>query len=76
MRHEADLSAQRWTVDERADYDFVRSVYAALYPGQHDFGMKEILAFVRAHPDVAGINRGIERNEGYLRSLKEDQKVN
>jgi spore coat polysaccharide biosynthesis protein SpsF len=34
--------------------------------------MAEILALLREHPELNGINAGFQRNEGYLKSLRED----
>ncbi len=75
LKCETDLSAHRWTLDEGADYVFIKNVYAALDGGKAYFGMKTILAFLAAHPEVAGMNKGIVRNEGYAKSLKEDARV-
>lgn len=75
LKHESDLSGQRWTLDEKADYEFIKSIYDALYKGNTDFGMKEVLEFLKSHPEVSKINRNIGRNEGYLESLKNDRKV-
>lgn len=64
-----DLSQLRWTVDEPADLDFVRSVYAALYPRNPAFGTPDILAFLERNKDVQAVNQGFERNEGLKKSL-------
>jgi spore coat polysaccharide biosynthesis protein SpsF (cytidylyltransferase family) len=71
VEHDPDLSALRWTVDEPQDLEFVRRVYGYLGP-VHFFGMAEILALLREHPELNGINAGFQRNEGYLKSLRED----
>lgn len=65
-----DLSHLRWTVDEPADLDFVRSVFAHF--DDANFGMEETIRFLEHHPELTGINMGIERNEGYFKSLRED----
>lgn len=63
----------RWTVDEPADLEFVRAVYARL--GRAFFGMDDVLALVRMDPDLAAINAGLTRNEGYLKSIRADDRV-
>ncbi len=68
-----DLSGLRWTVDEPADFDFVSAVYEALYPGNSAFTTADILDLTRRAPELSGINQGYLRNEGYLKSLAEDQ---
>jgi spore coat polysaccharide biosynthesis protein SpsF (cytidylyltransferase family) len=73
VRHHVDLSGYRFTVDEPRDLEFVRAVYAALAPdGQRVFGMDEVLALVRKHPELARLNDGIRRNEGLDRSRQRD----
>ena len=37
--------------------------------------MDEILGFLEDHPDIERINSHIQRNEGYLKSLKEDKLI-
>ncbi len=72
FKHERDLSHLRWTVDYPEDLAFAREVYARLYrPGQV-FLMEDILRLLEAEPELARINAGIQRNEGYLKSLAQD----
>jgi len=70
---EHDFSHMRWTVDEPPDLDFVRRVYAALYPANPRFRMRDVLELVKRKPELAAINSQIRRNEGYERSLARDQ---
>ncbi len=37
--------------------------------------MDEILKFLNNHPKIENINNTITRNEGFLKSLKEDRTV-
>lgn len=61
---DVDRSALRWTVDEPADFTFVRRVYEALYPGDPHFDTAAILALLEDDPTLGKINTGIERNAG------------
>lgn len=70
VSHSEDLSALRWTVDEPNDLAFVREIYDQL--GTSMFGMEEVLKLLREHPGLSEVNRGIMRNEGYLKSLRDD----
>jgi spore coat polysaccharide biosynthesis protein SpsF (cytidylyltransferase family) len=70
-----DLSGYRWTVDDARDLDFVRAVYRRLAPGREParpFGMNEVLDLVRACPEIAELNAGTLRNEGFERSRLAD----
>lgn len=60
IKDTTDNSDLRWTVDTQADLDFVRKVYAGLGLADQYRGYREIVAYVRAHPDLIAINAGIE----------------
>ncbi len=68
LEGEQDLSALRWTVDEPNDYAFVCRVYDALYADKPAFTTADVLTLLAARPELAGLNTGIIRNEGLLKS--------
>jgi len=67
-----DLSDKRWTLDEKNDYVFVKSIYKNLYNRNKYFKMKDILKFIKENPEIEKINENINRNEGYIKSIKND----
>jgi spore coat polysaccharide biosynthesis protein SpsF len=69
VEHEEDLSAHRWTVDTEADLAFVRSVFEGLGAGAARAGMRQVLRLLGERPELRGLNAGINRNEGFARSL-------
>jgi len=71
-KNEADLSYHRWTVDEPEDFEFVTSVYEALYPDNPLFSMGDILDLLALRPDLTEINYHIVHGEGYRKSLHDD----
>ena len=71
--HARDLSAMRWTVDEPADLELVRAVYAEF--GNPDFGMEDVLRLLAKQPDLARANARFARDEGLRASLREDGTV-
>lgn len=71
-----DLSGLRWTVDEPADLEFVRRVYAALYRKKPDFGMHDVLDLLAREPHIAALNASFERNEGLARSISAEPAAN
>lgn len=73
VRHTDDLSNRRWTVDEAQDLEFVRAVYARLYPNDPAFSTEDILALLEHEPDLALVNSKFGRNEGYVKSLEADK---
>lgn len=68
-----NLKNKRWTIDESIDLKFIKIIYKNLYAKDSLFGMRKILDFLKTHPEVEEINKGIVRNEGYLKSLKKDK---
>ncbi len=72
---ELDLGQMRWTVDEPRDFEFIRQVFEELYPIKPDFAMQDILQLLERRPELLAVNQGIQRNEGLLKSLREDKKL-
>ncbi len=58
-----DLSHNRWTVDEPADYELVSRMINALYPANPDFGLEDGLALLREHPDWPQINEAVRQKQ-------------
>ena len=72
LRGHLDLSAHRWTIDEGRDYEFLNAVAKRLSEkGQFGY-LNEILALLDETPDLSNINRGIPRNEGLEKSLRQN----
>lgn len=55
-----DNSDLRWTVDTEADLGFVRAIYEALDLDRRVAPYREVLAYVRSHPELSKMNAGIE----------------
>ncbi|MEC4673635.1 MAG: glycosyltransferase family protein [Nitrospirota bacterium] len=66
------LQHHRWTLDEPADLQLLQAVFHHLYQEDTPFATQDILTLLDQHPDLYQINRGITRNEGYLRSIQND----
>lgn len=71
VEDDADHSNLRWTVDEPADYEFVRQVYDALYLAKPEFTTEDVLRLLDSRPKLMAINSNIKRNEGLRRSIEE-----
>lgn len=54
---EDDQSMHRWSVDTAADYELVRRIVDGL--GRDDFGWRDALALVEAHPDWMDLNADV-----------------
>lgn len=69
-----DLSVtQRWTIDFKEDYLFIKSVYEELYPVNPTFGIYDILNLLKDKPEIYEINKkylGKYWYENHLDELK------
>ncbi len=67
-----NFSDWRWTVDEPEDFEFVKRIYEFLYQKNSCFSWQDIIALVEQQPQLQEINQGKVRDEGYLKSLKNE----
>jgi len=68
-----NLGHLRWTLDEEADLKLIKSFYEHFYAlGLQDFLTKDILELLEAQPELKEINAHIARNEGLVKSVRED----
>jgi len=51
----------RWTLDTKEDFEFLRTVYEALYPVKKYFNASDVLAFLKKNPHVLKINERIKQ---------------
>jgi spore coat polysaccharide biosynthesis protein SpsF len=75
LENDVDLGSLRWTVDEPSDFVLIERIFETLYPMSANFGMSDILLLLKKYPDWARLNEKISRDEGYSKSLKEDNHV-
>jgi spore coat polysaccharide biosynthesis protein SpsF len=67
-----DLSKLRWTVDEENDLKLVRKIYNLMKP-KILFSSKTVLKLIEKYPYLLKINKDTIRNEGHIKSLKQDR---
>jgi spore coat polysaccharide biosynthesis protein SpsF (cytidylyltransferase family) len=66
VRHEPDLSAHRWTVDEPVDLAFVSAMLETFSPDVRDrVTMGELLALLADRPDLRALSPQLSRNATY-----------
>ncbi len=72
-----DFSHHRWTVDEPEDFEVVTRIYEHFIGECHreDFNYRDILDFLKDHPEITEINSRFFRNEGLEKSIREDRIV-
>jgi spore coat polysaccharide biosynthesis protein SpsF len=66
-----DLSAYRLTVDEAADLEMVRQIYRHFQ--DQNFTFMDVIHFLMENPELRKSNQNLQRNEGYQRSLQNDE---
>ena len=75
FRHNPARPYYRVTVDDPVDLDVVRNITSALHPINPYFGVDEVVAYLKGHPELAASNLSTVRNEGFLKSLADDPEV-
>ena len=56
-------------MDKEKDLKFTREIYSRLYVPGHIFSMEDILNLLEREPQLKEINKGIERNLGYKKTV-------
>ncbi len=72
LENSVDDSAFRFTVDEPADFEVVKAILEGIFPAKPDFRTNDVKAFLKNNPEVASRNVNIVRNEGLIKSLRDD----
>ena len=71
LENDENLSNWRWTVDKPKDLAFAIEVYKN-FNYNYLISYKEIIEYIKQNPELLLINNDTIRNEGYLKSLKEE----
>ena len=67
------IGDKRWTLDEDRDYQLINNIYEHFIGlGKEDFVTEDILDYLDKHKELENINKNIGRNEGLIKSLKND----
>jgi spore coat polysaccharide biosynthesis protein SpsF len=61
VRRPYDAADLRWTVDTEADLAMVRRLYEELDLAERDVPLRQMIDWVRAHPDVAAMNAHVRQ---------------
>lgn len=63
VRRPFDAQDLRWTVDTEKDLAMVRRLYEDLALAEHDVPVREMIAHVRAHPELAAMNANVVQKD-------------
>ncbi|HLP99003.1 MAG TPA: glycosyltransferase family protein [Sideroxyarcus sp.] len=72
LKQATDLSVKRWTLDYPQDYAFLQAVFNELYRRDPVFGMRAVLDFLAAKPELEQLNAHIPVDAGVRISLAHD----
>jgi len=61
----------RCSLDHSEDYEFIKRIYEGI--GREMFYIDEVIGYLEEHPELLKINQHIKINEGYFKSLREDE---
>tara|TARA_B100000579_G_scaffold139925_1_gene113724 strand:- start:2778 stop:4868 length:2091 start_codon:yes stop_codon:yes gene_type:complete len=70
--HKTVYPPYRLTVDYLNDFIVIKKIFSKLYSKDFIFNIDTIINFLNTNPDILDINKMNIRNEGYLKSLKND----
>lgn len=71
VENDKDYSQYRWTVDHLNDLKLVREIIKKIE--SRPILIQDIVGLLKREPELMKINESNIRNEGYLKSLKEDE---
>jgi len=69
FEYQSDLSSWRWTVDKPNDLEFMNRIFEH-FKNNPLVNFEDVIKHLKINPELAGINAGTIRNEGYLKSIK------
>ena len=77
VRHSVDLSHLKWSVDSKADLEFVRAINERLRTNGcgNLFTMDDVLRVLDFSPDLSSINQVSYRGEGLYHSIAKDPPI-
>lgn len=70
---ETNYSHLRWTIDYPQDYMMMNKILHLSAKSSVDVRLQDLLNVVEQHPELASHNSYAVRNEGYLKSLQQEQ---
>lgn len=51
----------RWTLDTKKDFQFLKTIYEALYPIKKDFDSYDVLKFIKKYPQILEISKEVQQ---------------
>lgn len=73
IKNTSDLSHLRWTVDRKEDLLLVQKIIERIK--KSPILMKDVLELFKKEPELINLNKSYVKDEGYLKSLKEDKLI-
>ena len=51
------------TLDTAEDYAMLKALYEGLYPQKSEFTVQDVIAYLKAHPEVLALNHKVARKK-------------
>ena len=74
IENDQDLSKYRITIDEKEDLIVIREIIEKL-ENKENYDLSDIINVLESNKEIIEKNKKFERNEGYKKSLEEDEKI-
>jgi spore coat polysaccharide biosynthesis protein SpsF (cytidylyltransferase family) len=76
LENETDDGKYRFTLDEPEDFQVIKAIIEGLSSEKTgSFTAEKVKSFLDQHPDISRLNADIIRNEGLLKSLRDDEVI-
>ncbi|RXJ61062.1 acylneuraminate cytidylyltransferase, partial [Halarcobacter ebronensis] len=75
LENSSDDSKYRITVDEEKDFELVKIIIEEFEKSKKELNIKNIKKFLDQNQNIFSLNSNILRNEGLLKSLKNDKDI-
>ncbi len=75
FENDKDWSRYRLTVDEPVDFELIAKIIREFKPRWTSFSTSDVIKYLNNNSQLLSVNEGINRNEGYEKSLKEDMRM-
>jgi len=66
----------RWTLDNKEDFELIEKIYSRLYSVGKYVAWTDVIRLLEENPEWLKINSSNNRNEGFIKSLKNDSFIN
>ena len=75
IKHHPERKFFRLTVDDEKDLEVIRKIIDKLEGDKNQHHIDDVIKVLKINPEIAKINEATIRNEGYIRSVEQEQNI-